>query len=251
MTRRRPEDLARQERERLGASPKGPLTDLLALVELVAEIPVVVAQLGGEGLSGAYVLRRGTPFILVNGSDSPVRARFTLAHEYGHHCLEHGQALDAGLRFSLIGDPREVDANRFAAELLLPRAGIDWWFERHGDPRPDLEVVVRVAHEFGVSAHVARYRLDGAGRLSRQVANELDRQIARGHHRDLAALMALPRGYDSIVEARRSSLRLPARTQAILVQAVRAGLLSAGEAAGRLGTSAEAVSGLAARAVDE
>ena len=248
---RRPEEVARQERERLGASPKGPLTDLLAPIELVAEVPVVVAQLGGEGLSGVYAVRRGVPFILVNGSDSPVRARFTLAHEYGHHCLQHGQALDSGLRFSLVGDPREVDANRFAAELLLPRAGIDWWFERHGDPRPDLEVLVRVAHEFGVSAQVARYRLEGAGRLSRQAANDLDRKIARGDHRDLAALMALPRGCDGIVEARRSSLRLPARTQAILVQAVRAGLLSPGEAAGRLGTSAEVLTALTARAVDE
>ena len=59
--------------------------------------------------------------ITLNTSHAYVRKRFTLAHEIGHHVLGHK---DIQPEFDLESkDPREVEANYFAAELLIP---FDW-----------------------------------------------------------------------------------------------------------------------------
>jgi Zn-dependent peptidase ImmA (M78 family) len=245
-----PEEAARASRDRFGLGPKGPIPDLLELVESVAGIPVIVAQLGNEGIAGAYMIRRDEPFILVNGSNQLVRGRFTLAHEFGHHSLGHGQVLDARIQYSLSGDPREISANRFAAELLLPREGVEWWFERHRDPRPTLETVVRIAHDFGVSAQVARYRLEAARKLSQRDGPELDLQIADGAHRELASRLALPRRMEGLTDARQRPVRLPARTEAILLQAMSTGLMTTDQVARRLGRTANEVKAMARSAAE-
>jgi Zn-dependent peptidase ImmA (M78 family) len=60
--------------------------------------------------------------IRINGMEAPVRRRFTLAHELGHYALSHGPAFrDEPNAFSSQNrDPREREANQFAAELLMP-----------------------------------------------------------------------------------------------------------------------------------
>jgi len=57
-------------------------------------------------------------FIFVNSAHSPRRRRFTIGHELGHIALEH-----QGIVFLFNGEPRHmrISANRFAAELLMPR----------------------------------------------------------------------------------------------------------------------------------
>jgi Zn-dependent peptidase ImmA (M78 family) len=70
--------------------------------------------------------------IAVNGAQPRARLRFTLAHEFGHLALRHHEHRVRGLlletmRLSDVGDPSsevddaiELEANRFAAELLMP-----------------------------------------------------------------------------------------------------------------------------------
>lgn len=84
------------------------------------------------GLSG-MVHRRpdGSGVIGVNSYHSPMRQRFTIAHEIGHLLL-HGdeevhidEKLPLGRRDELSSqakDPREIEANQFAAELLMPES---------------------------------------------------------------------------------------------------------------------------------
>lgn len=56
-----------------------------------------------------------------NGSDSTVRKRFSVAHEIGHLLLGHpGQDNLFNLESK---NPFEIEANLFAAELLIP---FDW-----------------------------------------------------------------------------------------------------------------------------
>src|SRR5262245_40122457 len=88
------------ERARLGVGSSAPIAVLLGLVENVAAVPVVMERLGSCGIAGAYAVRRGTPFILLNSDSSLVRLRFTLAHEYGHHVLGHGLSVDREISFS-------------------------------------------------------------------------------------------------------------------------------------------------------
>lgn len=56
--------------------------------------------------------------VVYNGTHSVVRNRFSVAHEIGHLVLGHHFGRDI---FDLESkDPREIEANMFAAELLLP-----------------------------------------------------------------------------------------------------------------------------------
>ena len=89
----------------------------------------------------------------------PLRRRFTIAHEIGHWVL-HAQAAGSSARFCRITDvpeqprdPREREANRFAAELLMPEASIRAEVARRG-LEPDL-----LAGLYAVSPLAMRWRL--------------------------------------------------------------------------------------------
>jgi uncharacterized protein DUF955 len=83
----------------------------------------------GEDVSGILVLGKGTGTIGYNEAQSPVRQRFTIAHEIGHYVLHQDDArlfIDKQYIYHRDGssstgdDRREVEANRFAAALLMP-----------------------------------------------------------------------------------------------------------------------------------
>ncbi|HYL23945.1 MAG TPA: ImmA/IrrE family metallo-endopeptidase, partial [Burkholderiales bacterium] len=76
--------------------------------------------------SGEFAIEDGKPVCIVNASDAEVRQRFTIAHEIGHFILKHDPSYrDGPEQFSTDNkNPREVAANRFAAELLMPANAI-------------------------------------------------------------------------------------------------------------------------------
>lgn len=226
------ERLGRTERTRFGLDDSAPITDLVALAEERGDVLIALCQLGEQGLAGMYQSREGVPVILVNSSVHPVRARFTLAHELGHHRLGHGAAVDRivdpGSR-----DRREVDANQFAAELLMPRAGIERWLDAAG-PRTDLETLVRLANDYGVSCEVALHRLERIDRLAPGAGQELAARIEAGEHRDLAWDLGLPELDDTLARDRRLRVRMPARTRRTVLRALRRGFIDPEGAAERL-----------------
>jgi Zn-dependent peptidase ImmA (M78 family) len=89
-------------------------------------------------VSGLVVRKDGNALIGVNRTDSTVRRRFTLAHEFAHVLLHEGKELrfDKDFRVNLRSemsstrtDIEEIEANFFAASLLMPRKFLDY------DPR--------------------------------------------------------------------------------------------------------------------
>ncbi len=74
-------------------------------------------------ISGLVLLRGNDIGIFYKRTDTLHRKRFTIAHELGHCCI-HGDMLKSGyieFRSSMTSsDPREVAANTFAGELLIP-----------------------------------------------------------------------------------------------------------------------------------
>ena len=227
------EQLARGERARLGLDETSPVVDLLALLEREAGVHVALYQLGEQGVAGMYQMREGVPVILVNSSAHSVRARFTLAHEYGHHQLGHLVALDRVVD-PRSSDRREVDANRFAAELLLPRAGLEEWLGAAGEPQPDLEVLVRLAHDYGVSCEVALHRLQRTRRVRPAAARGLQAGIDAGDHRELTWQLGLPEHDDTLTRDRRLRVRMPAPTRRVVLRALARDLIDAEMAAERL-----------------
>ncbi|MDX3973257.1 ImmA/IrrE family metallo-endopeptidase [Shinella sp.] len=130
-----------------------------ALGILYREEPMRQDQSGYFQKSGNYYT------IGVNANESPQRKRFTAAHELGHYVLhrdllQNGQHLDrlfSGPFEATSGPNRispyhEVQANRFAADILMPAALVSQRFQRLMD-------VGAVAAEFGVSPSALKIRL--------------------------------------------------------------------------------------------
>ncbi|HYW26111.1 MAG TPA: ImmA/IrrE family metallo-endopeptidase [Terriglobales bacterium] len=226
------EQLARTERRRLGLDEAAPIEDLLRLLEDEAGVNVALWQLGEQGPAGMYQAREGVPVILINSSIHPLRARFTLAHEHAHHRLGHGAAVDRVIDTSS-RDRREVDANQFAAELLVPRAGLEKWLHANGTG-VDLEALVRLANHYGVSCEVALHRLERTRHVRGAAGRELAARIDRGEHRELAWRLDLPELTDTLAAERRLRVRMPGPTRRAVLRALRSGLIDAEGAAERL-----------------
>lgn len=75
-----------------------------------------------KSISGMLYIDNDSKFILVNERDNPRRKNFTIAHELGHYYLHYDKDSKSEVFVSFRGDsnPTETEANRFAAELLLP-----------------------------------------------------------------------------------------------------------------------------------
>lgn len=84
-------------------------------------------------ISGLLVTNSRSATVIVNSDHAPTRQRFTIAHEIGHYILGHqfedgGHVhIDRGNYISQRGpraaqgvDPKEIEANWFAASLLMP-----------------------------------------------------------------------------------------------------------------------------------
>src|SRR5207247_3101306 len=107
----------------------------------------------------------------VNSPHAPVRQRFTIAHELGHAVLHarEGIHLDQAFRLrfrdqtsAMAIDPEEIDANSFAAELLMPADEVQAWLSAGIDMNDD-QAVRRVARHFGVSQQAMTYRVVNLG----------------------------------------------------------------------------------------
>ena len=217
---------ARLARQQLGAGLEAPLTDVLRLVEGPGNVPVTIADMP-DGLSGALLIERQQPFILLNGRDHPVRQRFTLAHEFGHWQLGHGEVVDGPNSFAADQtNPEEVDANYFAAEFLAPAPAVTAWMEARGEPDVELALVVHLGLDFGISAEAARIRLESARFLASPARRvQLKNAIRAGEHRALMFRLGLTELQDTIAEAQGQLPRLPARLRTNAIAAYERGML--------------------------
>ena len=124
-------------------------------------------------LSGmVYRHSDGSIVIGVNSTHSVFRQRFTIAHELGHVLMHKDEDLHVddgqviGLRneeSSKAIQPKEIEANAFAAELLMPETFLR---PRVEELPPDLEwdeAVELLAREFQVSTVAMTYRLTNLG----------------------------------------------------------------------------------------
>lgn len=79
-----------------------------------------------DDLSGRIYLNNTIYCIEANLRHSESRRRFTIAHELGHYCLHKGflnsvgTILERSTRSIVIRD-KEIEADEFAAELLMPQ----------------------------------------------------------------------------------------------------------------------------------
>lgn len=97
--------------------------------ELGAELK---KQLFDEDLSGFSISKDEHKFIGVNVSESDNRQRFTIAHEIGHLLLHAKKRVSYDQGVMMLRDSHskdgtdlhEIEANTFAAELLMPETAL-------------------------------------------------------------------------------------------------------------------------------
>lgn len=96
--------------------------------------------------------------IVVRASDSYVRRRFTVAHEIAHFILHRDQIgdllLDNELYRSGLSTAQEAEANRFAADILMPVKLVAEYIKKFGGADPEV-----LAPIFQVSEQAMRIRL--------------------------------------------------------------------------------------------
>jgi Zn-dependent peptidase ImmA (M78 family) len=218
-------DRANSARHRLGLGWE-PVGDLLKLVR--EDGLVVFAQPAGQDApEGMFAEYEGRAFAWVNSSKPPQRVRFTIAHEYGHYVFhDPGLTVDKDV---LRGDSTaEKRARVFAAEFLVPQAGVVSWLSRHQiDPQSlSLADVVRLGAYFGVSAETALYRLKNTSGVTQKAFDSLKAGIDSGDHRKLSAYLAYREWDDTVSHINKNEVLMPPEMQEASWRLFQNGLLS-------------------------
>lgn len=138
-------------RQRWGLRDR-PVRSMVALLETkgvrVFSLPADIV----EGKVSAFCVENaaGTPFVLLNTRDasSGERTRFDCAHELGHLVMHR--------RLGTFGDAAEREADRFAAEFLMPRSSI---VACRGIFAPTVTSLARAKTKWGVSVAALARRL--------------------------------------------------------------------------------------------
>jgi len=154
----------------------------------ITEPPVPVERIANaEGLhiietaysgdvSGALIRANGLTGIAVNSTHHPNRRRFTIAHELAHFKLKHdGEHVDRDFtvlrrddKSSEATDMLEIEANSYAASLLMPREFLlrDLRLSFNGDFDVSDEHLAAIAKRYKVSTSALNYRLINLGLIS-------------------------------------------------------------------------------------
>lgn len=149
------EQYADKVRRLLGFEPDGDLFQ--AVSELGGDVQFLDLDDWAEQSGSIFVHGKGDFTIILPNYTSPLRDRFTIAHELGHYFL-HAKQGEVPLIAARKGSGRaEWEANWFAAALLMPEADFRKACEVHGD---DID---GVAAEFGVSRDAATVRKESLG----------------------------------------------------------------------------------------
>lgn len=131
---------------------------------LAAHLGVVISRstFRDGDVSGMLVRQDGrSPVVGVNDAHSSHRQRFTIAHEFGHLLLHPGRevVLDRPVRVNLrdktsstATDREEIEANAFAASLLMPADLVRSELQR-------LPAVVRQDPDRSAAALAARFEV--------------------------------------------------------------------------------------------
>ena len=125
-------------------------------------------------VSGMIYRYDGHAVIGVNSTHAPTRQRFTVAHEIGHYVLHDGQPMFIDRFLTRVNwrngesNTEEIEANQFAAELLMPREFVAREVDRALTKRRTTDaqsLASQLARIFNVSPQSMEYRLANLGVL--------------------------------------------------------------------------------------
>lgn len=144
----------------------------VSIESIIEKIGIVVSYAASEIYSGMLVYKSDKTVVMgLNSSESLTRKRFTMAHELGHYFLKHQKQVyidkKAGVNFrenhpNAEGyDPKESEANFFAACLLMPKGSVKSDFYKIVSVKKIFidEHLAELANKYGVSKEAMKIRL--------------------------------------------------------------------------------------------
>lgn len=124
-----------------------------------------------DDVSGFLIKKKDKVFLAVNSNHHPNRQRFSIAHELGHYFLHLNNTskvfIDKTVYYRNIDSSsgkyqQEIEANAFAADLLMPKDMLEKELDKFGEELTDLDIY-RLANRFGVSQQAMGLRLQNLG----------------------------------------------------------------------------------------
>ena len=142
-------------------------------------LPIIEHALQGE-VSGALISSNGVSAIAVNSAHHLNRRRFTIAHELAHAKLGHkGDQDHIDWKFTVLRrdgkssdatDVQEIEANTFAATLLMPREFLIKDLKLQAGSNGEVELsndqLAALARKYQVSETAMNFRLNNLGLIS-------------------------------------------------------------------------------------
>lgn len=158
---------ALREHQRIGTD----LTRRVEVFDVIEDERIWLLFQRLRNLYGAYRRYGDAAGIIINSQHPLTLQRFTAAHEYGHHVLGHDMSADDETRiFRRSHDPREVAAQAFAGEFLMPLQLVNYTLRTMGFTGRYLPLTARqvyqLALELGVSYSAAVTQLVGQRKLT-------------------------------------------------------------------------------------
>jgi Zn-dependent peptidase ImmA (M78 family) len=134
------------------------------------KVPIKAVEMP-EDISGMLQRDSGRGTIFVNKAHHENRQRFTIAHELGHYFLNHTTGVHVD-KVALFRDTEsskatsqiEMDANRFAAELLMPEQLVRSQLRQATSKgKNEDDIISEMAGLFKVSIAAMSFRLQNLG----------------------------------------------------------------------------------------
>lgn len=140
--------------------------------EIIEKLGIKVSFAASDKYSGVLIRKSDDTILMgLNSLESFNRQRFTMAHELGHYFLGHNKPVFVDDKVTVNHrendlakkhyDPKEADANAFAASLLMPEEFIEKDFEQitKGINVFLDEHLMRLAEKYEVSKEAMKIRL--------------------------------------------------------------------------------------------
>lgn len=142
-------------------------------------LPIIEHSLQAD-VSGALIKSQGVSAIAVNSAHHSNRRRFTVAHELAHSLLSHkGDQDHVDWKFTVLRrdgksseaiDVEEIEANAFAANLLMPKEFVLRDARQLAGMSGEIELsrqhLAFLARKYQVSESAMNYRLINLGLIS-------------------------------------------------------------------------------------
>ncbi len=134
----------------------------VSVEDIASRWHIVIKRASHSNFSGVLLRKEDAAFMAINSDESPVRQRFTIAHELGHFFLHETKGTFIDYRdnkTNIVRDKRERDANKFAAALLMPKKLLLKDIKSFLENGLDKEITTFLAKKYEVSEDAMTFRL--------------------------------------------------------------------------------------------